>query len=68
MLSSLIRKPGLLVALALATLPGGAPQAAPAPWFQWQSLATGRYLCTQINPGDAWVKHSGPYNNAGCRR
>ncbi|MEF9898552.1 MAG: hypothetical protein RR736_09485 [Pseudomonas sp.] len=41
--------------------------AAPAPWYQWQSLVTGRYMCSQVNPGEGWVRHSGPYNNAGCR-
>ncbi|MCW2267480.1 hypothetical protein D9M71_636400 [compost metagenome] len=53
----------LITALILAVT----AQAAPASWYQWQSKATGRYMCAQIDPGDAWVRHSGPYNNAGCR-
>ncbi|WP_442108973.1 hypothetical protein [Pseudomonas sp. NUPR-001] len=44
-----------------------AAHAAPAPWYQWQSVATGRFMCSQIDPGEGWVRHSGPYNNAGCR-
>lgn len=44
-----------------------AAQAAPAPWYQWQSVATGRFMCSQVDPGEGWVRHSGPYNNAGCR-
>ena len=42
-------------------------QAAPAPWYQWQSKVTGRLMCAQVDPGDGWLRHSGPYDNAGCR-
>ena len=49
----------LIMALPLA--------AAPAPFYQWQSLATGRYMCSASSPGEGWVRHSGPYNNAACR-
>ncbi len=41
--------------------------AAPAPWYRYQSLATGRYICTQVDPGPHYVKSSGPWSNAGCR-
>jgi hypothetical protein len=41
--------------------------AAPAPFYQWQSLATGRNMCSASNPGDGWERHSGPSNNAACR-
>lgn len=41
--------------------------AAPKPFYLWQSLATGRYMCAQNNPGSGWMQFSGPYNNAGCR-
>ncbi|MDD1959967.1 hypothetical protein NP534_07595 [Pseudomonas sp. 39004] len=58
-----------LLLLALLPLLVAAPSlsAAPAPFYQWQSLATGRFMCSATNPGDGWVRHSGPYNNAGCR-
>jgi len=56
----------LLPLLTLLLLTGPA-QAAPAPWFKWQSSATGRYLCAQFSPGSGWVLHAGPYRNAGCR-
>ncbi|MBF8730727.1 hypothetical protein IRZ59_09760 [Pseudomonas guariconensis] len=52
---------GLLSALCMSL------SAAPAPFYQWQSLATGRYLCSAGDPGQGWVRQSGPYNNAGCR-
>ncbi|AIR90055.1 hypothetical protein [Pseudomonas cremoricolorata] len=42
-------------------------QAAPAPFQLWQSKLTGRYLCSQHKPGEGWVWHAGPFDNAGCR-
>ena len=57
-----------LLLLALLPLLVAAPSlSAAAPFYQWQSLATGRFMCSATNPGDGWVRHSGPYNNAGCR-
>ncbi|WP_312936029.1 hypothetical protein [Pseudomonas sp.] len=41
--------------------------AAPAPFYLWQSKLTGRYQCSQHQPGEGWVWHAGPFNNAGCR-
>jgi len=44
------------------------PQSAtPAPFYLWQSLVTGRYMCSANKLGEGWVRHSGPYNNAACR-
>ena len=54
---------GLLSALCISL----SLSAAPAPFYLWQSLATGRYLCSATYPGQGWVRHAGPYNNAGCR-
>ena len=42
--------------------------AAPAPWFKYQSLATGRYVCSQVDLGKHYKKFAGPFSNAGCRR
>ncbi len=53
-----------LIALLMINVP---LHAAPAPFYQWQSKLTGRYLCAQTKPGEGWVLHAGPYNNAGCR-
>lgn len=58
-------KRSLIALLLLAATTAGA---APAPWFKYQSVATGRYLCSQVDPGDAYIKFAGPFNNAGCRR
>jgi hypothetical protein len=55
-------------AITLLLMAATAASAAPAPWYKYQSLATGRYLCSQVNPGDAYIKFAGPFNNAGCRR
>lgn len=41
--------------------------AAPAPWYRYQSLASGRFICSQIDPGPHYMKFSGPWSNAGCR-
>ena len=54
----------MLTALLAMALPHSA---APAPFYQWQSLATGRFMCSATNPGEGWMRFSGPYNNAGCR-
>ena len=56
------------LAIAWVLLATGFASAAPAPWFKYQSVATGRYLCSQVDPGDAYIKFAGPFNNAGCRR
>ncbi|ATP52886.1 hypothetical protein OO306_27115 [Pseudomonas sp. DCB_AW] len=58
-----------LLLLALLPILAMAPllAAAPAPFYQWQSLATGRFMCSATNPGEGWMRFSGPYNNAGCR-
>lgn len=42
--------------------------AAPAPWYKYQSLETGRYLCSQVDPGPHYRRFAGPFGNAGCRR
>ncbi|EKT4539230.1 TPA: hypothetical protein SLP05_002907 [Pseudomonas putida] len=61
-----MKRLSLLALFPLLVLVLPAP-AAPAPFYQWQSLVTGRYLCSAHNPGKGWVRHSGPYNNAACR-
>lgn len=53
----------LLLSLALA-----APAfAAPAPFYLWQSKLDGHYSCAQVQPGEGWLRHSGPYRDAACR-
>jgi len=56
-----------LCAAVLVTAFAGAALAAPAPWYKYQSLATGRYVCTQTDPGKHYMKFAGPFSNAGCR-
>lgn len=50
-----------LMALSLAA------QAAPAPWFWWESKATGQRTCSQTSPGEGWLRAGGPFNNSQCR-
>ena len=49
---------------ALAALPA---QAAPAPWYVWESPASAQRICAQTSPGSAWRRVDGPYRNAACR-
>ena len=55
------------IVLLLLCLIGGQASAAPAPFFLWQSTATGQFSCAQRSPGEGWRKHSGPFRDAGCR-
>lgn len=41
---------------------------APAPWFRWRSPDAERDICSQIAPGDGWVKVKGPYEDARCTK
>ncbi|HTN29254.1 MAG TPA: hypothetical protein VL178_00265 [Pseudomonas sp.] len=54
----------LLFLVALAALPA---QAAPAPWYVWESPTSTQRVCAQTRPGAAWRKVDGPYRNAACR-
>jgi hypothetical protein len=53
---------GMLLACCL-----GQVQAAPAPYWRWESLVDGRLVCSQWSPGEGWRRFAGPYNNARCR-
>jgi hypothetical protein len=53
--------------LCLALFPALPALAAPAPFYVWQSTLDGRFTCAQVQPGEGWVRHSGPYRDAGCR-
>lgn len=49
------------------TMTGGLAEGAPAPWFKYQSLKTGQFVCMQSDPGEAFQRFAGPFHNAGCR-
>nr|WP_274411879.1 hypothetical protein [Pseudomonas sp. NEEL19] len=57
----------LLAALIASLCWSVSAQAGPAPWYYWESLMDGRLICANVNPGSGWRKHSGPYDNGGCR-
>ena len=46
-------------------LAANSANAAPAPWYLWQSRLTGARVCAQILAGD-WQKVSGPYADSHC--
>lgn len=54
----------ILVALVLCFCTA---QAAPAFWYKYRSLKSGVYICTQVDPGEHFVRFAGPYKNAACR-
>jgi len=53
--------------LAASLLVSLATLAAPAAWYKWKSKLNGEVWCTQISPGDGWIKSSGPYKDANCK-
>ncbi len=55
-------------ALAALALLCGAPQAAPAPWYQWRSKIDGHLSCSQTPLGPGWVRDSGPYKDSRCEK
>ncbi|WP_129446069.1 hypothetical protein [Pseudomonas aeruginosa] len=57
----------LLVGVVLAGFSGLAAQAAPAPFYKWQSKLDGQVACRQTSPGDGWVRLDGPYRDLRCR-
>lgn len=57
----------LLVGVVLAGFSGLAAQAAPAPFYKWQSKLDGQVACMQTSPGDGWVRLDGPYRDLRCR-
>lgn len=57
---------GLVLAL-LCVLPLGGALAAPAPWYKYQSISTGVFICTQVDPGKHFIRFAGPFRNAACR-
>lgn len=42
--------------------------AAPAPFYLWQSQVTDKLICKQVSPGEGWRLFSGPYVDGGCRQ
>jgi hypothetical protein len=54
----------IAVAAALPTL----SVAAPAPWYQWRSKATGELACAQTSLGSGWERYAGPYRDGRCER
>ncbi|MFV3411019.1 hypothetical protein ACQCLI_03600 [Pseudomonas nitroreducens] len=63
-----MRSHNLSLALPLAALLLSlSAQAAPMPFYRWQSKLDGAYTCQQTSPGEGWQKVSGPFRDAGCR-
>jgi hypothetical protein len=56
----------LAILLGLALACPAILDAAPAPWYQWRSKATGLLACSQTPLGPGWDKFAGPYRDARC--
>jgi hypothetical protein len=56
----------ILLGIALAA--PAVLNAAPAPWYQWRSKATGAFVCSQTPLGHGWEKADGPYRDARCEK
>jgi len=56
-----------LCALLLVLL-SSAANAAPAPWFLWQSTVDGSKVCSQYPLGKGWEKFSGPFTDSRCTK
>jgi hypothetical protein len=59
-----INVPAILLGFALAC--PAVLNAAPAPWYQWRSKATGALACSQTPLGPGWDRFGGPYRDARC--
>ena len=46
-------------------LAANSANAAPAPWYLWQSKPTGERVCAQILAGD-WQQVGGPFEDSRC--
>lgn len=58
-----------LTVAAAALLLAGLAVAQPSEYFLWKHKVTGQTTCeAQVADEDAWVKVSGPYRDANCKR
>jgi hypothetical protein len=56
----------LVILLGCALAIPAVLNAAPAPWYQWRSKATGVLACSQTPLGHGWERFAGPYRDAHC--
>ena len=55
----------VLLVLALATI---AAYASGAPWFKWMSVNDRTIICSQLSPGETYVKYQGPFMESRCSK
>ena len=61
-------KTAITVLLACAVALPAFLAAAPAPWYQWRSKATGELACAQTSLGAGWERFAGPYRDGRCAK
>ena len=57
-----------IAVLVLLTLTCFAAFASTAPWFKWRNLADRTIICSQLPPGESWVKVQGPFMESQCKK
>ncbi len=62
-----LMKPRFAV-LAMLALVSFAVFASGAPWYKWRNLIDRTILCSQLSPGESWVKIQGPFMESQCRK
>ena len=55
----------VMVMLALLSV---AAFASGAPWFKWMNKFDRTIVCSQLSPGEAWVKYQGPFSESRCSK
>jgi len=57
-----------IAALLILSLLSGAACAAGAPWYKWMNTIDRTILCSQLSPGETWVKYKGPFMESQCKK
>jgi hypothetical protein len=56
------------ITLALLLLASVAAVAAGAPWYKWMNKEDRTIICSQLSPGESWVRYQGPFSESTCRK
>jgi hypothetical protein len=56
------------IVLLLLTLASAAVYAAGAPWYKWMNKEDRTIICSQLSPGETWVRYQGPFSESTCRK
>ncbi len=54
--------------IALLSMAAAAAFAAGAPWYKWINRYDRTIICSQLSPGDAWIRYQGPFMESRCSK